>query len=72
VVGKGQVVVAAAAVVTNHLFCIASYLRLLKLNYTIVLSEQKLNDKLFNRGKSRACVRACVRACKRDREQHPG
>lgn len=26
------------------------YLRLLKLNYTIVLSEQKLNDKLFNRG----------------------
>ncbi len=52
-------------------FVIASYLRLLKLNYTIVLSEQKLNDKLFNRGKSRvrAGGRACVRACVRERER---
>jgi len=54
--------------VANPVFCIiASYLRLLKLNYTIVLSEQKLNDKLFNRGKSR--VRACVRACERETDR---
>jgi hypothetical protein len=58
---------AVVVVVANHVFCIiiASYLRLLKLNYTIVLSEQKLNDKLFNRGKSR--VRGCVRARERER-----